>query len=134
MANDAAEVCWQCGSDPRHRNPACPHPPPGQDQPLAAEHTGRDPIRRVLDLSTAHLPERLGSRGLSGQDGVIAYELDGYSWLMWVPPDPDRHAADHPGLPAEVLTIQHYARRRGCDYALFDQDADVIGDLPTWDW
>ena len=134
MANDAAEVCWQCLTDPRHPNPACPHPAPGQDQPLAAEHTRIDPIRRVLDLSTAHLPEHLGSHGLSGEEGVTAYDLDGYGWLMWVPPDPDSHATDYPGLPAEVLTIQRYARQRGCDYVMFGQDADIIADLPTWDW
>ena len=136
IANDAAEVCWQCRSDPRHPNPACPHPPPAKEQPpvAATEHTRIDPIRRVLDLSTAHLPEHLGSHGLSGEDGVTAYDLDGYGWLMWIPPDPDSHAADYPGLPAEVLTIQRYARQRGCDYVLLDQDADIIDGLPTWDW
>ncbi len=134
MANDADEVCWSCGTDPRHPNPACPHPPPGQERPPLAEPTRIDPIRRVLDLSTAHLPEHLGSHGLSGQDGVTAYDLDGYGWLMWVPPDPDSHAADYPRLPTEVLTIQRYARQCGCDYVLFDQDADIIDDLPTWNW
>ena len=134
IANDAAEVCWQCRTDPQHPNPACPHPPPGRDRRQATEPTRVDPIRRVLDLSTAHLPEHLGSHGLSSQDGVIAYDLDGYGWLMWVPPDPDSHAAGYPTLPAQVLTIQRYARQRICDYVLFDQDADTIDDLPTWDW
>src|SRR2546430_2506772 len=93
IANDAAEVCWQCRSDPRHPNPACPHPPPAKEQPpvSATEHTRIDPIRRVLDLSTTHLPEHLGSHGLSGEDGVTAYDLDGYAWLMWLPPG--RHTA-----------------------------------------
>jgi hypothetical protein len=94
---------------------------------------GFDMIRKFLDLSTAHLPEYLGSHALSGVDGVTAYELC-YGWLMWVPPDPDGHAADYPQLPAEVLTVQRYAREHACDYVLFDQDADVIDDLPTWDW
>jgi hypothetical protein len=91
-------------------------------------------LRTILDLSTAHLPEHLGSHGLSGQDGVIAYDLVGYGWLMWVPQHPDSHANDYRGFPAEVRTIQRYARERGCDYVLFDQDADVLDDLPTWDW
>jgi hypothetical protein len=26
MATDAAELCWQCRSNPQHPNPACPHP------------------------------------------------------------------------------------------------------------
>jgi len=33
-----------------------------------------------------------------------------------------------------VLTIQRYARQRGCDYVLLGQDADIIDGLPTWDW
>ena len=134
MANDAAEVCWNCGTDPRHPNSGCPHPPPGQGQPLAAGHATIDPIRRVLVLSTAHLPEHLGRHRLCDEDGVVAYDLDGYGWLMWVPPDPDSHAADYSGPPAEVLTIQRYARQRGCDYVLLGQDADIIDGLPTWDW
>ncbi len=90
-------------------------------------------IRSVLDLSTQHLPEHLGSYGLSGEDGVVAYELE-HGWLMWVPPDPSAHASDYPDLPPEVLTIQRYARTLGCDCVLFDADADQVGDLPTWDW
>ncbi len=39
------------------------------------DHTGGPTGRRFLDLSTAHLPEQLGSYGLSGQDGVVAYHL-----------------------------------------------------------
>jgi len=39
------------------------------------------PFRSFLDLSTAQLPERLGSHGLSGQGGVTVYELP-YGWLM----------------------------------------------------
>jgi hypothetical protein len=72
-------------------------------------------VRSVLDLSTAHLPEHLGNHGQSDQDGVTAYELP-YSWLMWIPADPQTHA----DLPPEVLAIQRHA--------------DPAGDLSTWDW
>ena len=101
------------------------------DQP--SDTPGHAAVRRMLELCTAHLPEHLGSHGLSSQDGVIAHHLT-YGWLMWVPPDPRAHADEHPGMPPEVLTIQHYARVRGCDYVLFDADADQVDDLPAWDW
>jgi len=64
--------------------------------------------------------------GLSGVDGVIAYQLE-HGWLMWVPPDPDERAGDHTDLPDEVLAVQRYARHLGCDYVLFDVDADQVG-------
>jgi hypothetical protein len=65
---------------------------------------------------------------------VIAYPTDS-GWLMWVPNDPDQSAAvmvDR--VPETVLAIQRYARALGCDYVLFDADANRVDDLPTWDW
>ncbi len=90
-------------------------------------------VRGVPDLSTAHLPDHLGNHGPSGQDGVTAYELR-YGWLMWAPPDLQAYGGGYPDLPPEVLAIQRRARGLGCDYVLFDADADQVGDLSTWDW
>lgn len=95
--------------------------------------TAHPDVRHMLDLSTHHLPEELGSSGLSGEEGVVAYELP-HGWLMWVPEDPDKHAADYGTVPEVVLVVQRYARKLGCEYVLFDQDADRINELPTWDW
>lgn len=39
VADDADEVCWSCRTDPRHPNPACPHPPPGQERAAGGAHT-----------------------------------------------------------------------------------------------
>lgn len=111
------------------------------------------PVRLVLDLSTAHLPEDV-CRDLNSYEGVVAYPLTSksgidYGWLLWVPDDPDAHVTEYrvdagPGdphdgdsyewPPSEVLTIWRYARRRGCDYIILDRDAPTVGDLPTWDW
>jgi len=91
-------------------------------------------IRPLLDLSTAHLPEHLGTGGLATTPGVIAHPTD-CGWLMWVPDDPDESAtAMSDTVPAVVLAIQRYARIHGCDYVLFDADAARIDDLPAWDW
>jgi hypothetical protein len=91
-------------------------------------------VRRLLDLSTAHLPEHLGSSGLADSPGVVAYGTD-FGWLMWVPPDPDElQAAMTDRIPDVVLAIQRYARSLDCDYVLFDSDAGRVKDLPVWDW
>lgn len=120
---------------PGHRpDPVDGNASPQRQQPVTGDV---DPngarIRDLLELSTAHLPQHLGSAGLSRQDGVIVNSLR-FGWLMWVPPDPHAHAGDHPQLPAEVLTIYRYARGLDCDYVLFDADADQVDDLPIWDW
>jgi hypothetical protein len=92
-----------------------------------------DPVRPVLDLSTHHLPRAIGPTGLTGEEGVTAYPLP-HGYLMWVPTDPEATAADYPTLPGVVLAVMRYARARGCDYVLFDQEGAVVADLPTWEW
>jgi hypothetical protein len=94
--------------------------------------------RPVLELSTAHLPEGLGSERsvycLDRVRGVAAYPLAN-GWLMWVPDDPPAHAADYDDeVPLEVLTIQRYARALHCDWVMFDADGAATDDLPRWDW
>lgn len=90
-------------------------------------------IRKLLDLSTSHLPPHLADQ-LASIAGVIAYRLE-YGWLLWVPNDPDDSAQGcDDGPPAEVLAVQRYARGHGCDYVLFDADADTVADLPHWQW
>ena len=103
--------------------------------PTAGDQPADVVIRTVLNLSTAHLPPHLGTPGgLDSTPGVIAHATD-TGFLLWVPEDPDESAqATTDPVPDEVLAIQRYARRWGCDYVLFDADADQIGDLPTWDW
>lgn len=91
-------------------------------------------IRRMLDLSTAHLPEHLGSKpGLAAHRAIIA-DARACGWLLWVPDDPDVDAAEAGGVPEEVLVVQRYARRLGCDYVLFDADGPVNPELPAWEW
>src|SRR5262245_20831217 len=90
-------------------------------------------IRRMLNLSTGHLPEQI-CQDLAGVHGVIAHQTE-YGWLMWVPTHPDKHARNYtPAIPAEVLAVQRYARSHRCDYVLFDNIADFDDQLPSWDW
>ncbi|GLI03006.1 DUF5983 family protein [Phytohabitans aurantiacus] len=91
-------------------------------------------IRKLLYLSTAHLPEDLGAFGLDTAPDVVAYGTD-TGWLLWVPDDPDvtRITTTDPA-PRVVRAIQQYARRLGCDYVLFDVHADIVDGLQTWDW
>jgi hypothetical protein len=94
--------------------------------------------RPMLELSTAHLPEELGSERsvwpLNRIPGVVAYPLS-HGWLLWVPDDPTASAADSEDeVPLVVLTIQRYARALGCDWVMFDADGADTDDLPRWTW
>jgi hypothetical protein len=92
-------------------------------------------VRRVLNLSTAHLPPHLGvPGGLDTVAGVVAHATD-VGFLLWVPDDPDQSTEVMiDPVPDVVLAIQRYARGWDCDYVLFDADAEQVDDLPTWDW
>jgi hypothetical protein len=55
--------------------------------------------------------------------------------LLGGPDDPQsfHDFADEPA-PDEVLAVQLHARSLGCDYVLFDGDAEVHPQLPSWQW
>lgn len=85
----------------------------------------------VLDLSTAHLPADLRD-DLNGEEGVTANRRES-GWLLWVPDDVDGHAADYDNeVPDVVVQIWRYARSLGCDYVLFDVDAERVSGLPVF--
>jgi hypothetical protein len=90
-------------------------PPPSAVNPDSSQPS----VFRVLDLSTRHLPFEV-CQDLNGFPGVLADERSEYGWFVWVPEDIDQHVAE---IDAE-----------DCQYVLFDRDAKVNPDLPTWEW
>jgi hypothetical protein len=88
-------------------------------------------IRKILELSTDHLPPHLCD-SLASIDHVVAYNLV-TGWLLWVPDDPEASSAamDVP-IPDEILAVQQHARGLDCDYVLLHADADPDEQLPTW--
>ena len=93
----------------------------------------RPRIRSFLELSTNNLPQEVFNE-LASLDGVVAYPTT-YGALLWVPDDPQNSHdfADDPA-PDEILAVQLYARSLGCDYVLFDGDAEADPHLPSWQW
>ena len=91
-------------------------------------------IRKMLDLSTFHLPEEV-FKNLSGYSGVVCYPIT-YGLLVWVPDDPIESFEVMPDeeIPPEVFHVMVYARSLGCDYVLFDRDAPIEAGLAIWSW
>lgn len=108
---------------------------------FCGQHQVDGPVHWYLDASTAHLPPAL-LENLNSYDGVIAARTK-HGWLLWVPDDPDAHAADYSdtdpgddedfGVPREVLVIQRFARKLGCDRVLLDSDAEKVPGLPMFE-
>lgn len=87
-------------------------------------------VRRILELSTAHLPEQILNQpgGLNASDGVVGYEDEYGAWL-WVPDSTWRHQG-----PPELERLWRYAREHSCDYIRLDADADIDPQLPVYEW
>jgi len=97
---------------------------------------GNPRLFRVLDLSTAHLPQEQMDR--IGQADTIVVDRPDIGALVWVQhDDPEEQDARliEDGF-AELVTVLRYARTLGEDvyWVQFDRDADRNDALPTWEW
>lgn len=92
------------------------------------------PIRSFYDLSTAHVSPaarqwlELNAGANAMQRGGTAHPVAAFmfGWMMWVPNDLE-------GLHSDLLDACVEALRCGCNYMLFDADAEIIGTLPVWE-
>jgi len=67
MADAAAHTCWQCRTDPREPNPACPHPtahPAGPTPPPPAVAADPDAITAWLGAVNDEQPHHTNAEAL----------------------------------------------------------------------
>lgn len=90
------------------------------------------PIRRFLDLSTAHLQPAdrlfLEFSANPGSLGGLAAMAGTYGWFVYAH---DERCCD--GISDVLWAIFERARALGCDYVLFDADGPVLEDLPVFE-
>lgn len=88
-------------------------------------------VRRFLDLSTAHLSPRdracLEASALAGEQGEVSCGAMPYGWFVYA-------CDDRPDISDTLWALMVEARRLGCDYLLFDADAQALPDFPCFDW
>lgn len=88
-------------------------------------------IHKLMILSTAHVPKHVAER-LDKMDENHMVSGGSYcdvGWFMFA------HDEDPNGvIDPELMVVLDFVRSKGCAYVLFDRDADVIPDLPTWEW
>ena len=106
---------------PEHLTPATP----------AAGCTAM-PIRRFLDLSTAHLQPAdrlfLEFSATPGSLGGLAAMAGTYGWFVYAH---DERCCD--SISDVLWAIFEQARALGCDYVLFDADGPVLEGLPVFE-
>jgi hypothetical protein len=93
-------------------------------------------IKKYLDLSTAHicrdtadwLSVLADDLRANGGDNRIIHDFT-HGWFFSVT------AFDtHDGTPEDLKVVIGWAREQDCQYVMLDADAEVLPELPTYDW
>jgi hypothetical protein len=90
------------------------------------------PMLRVLELSTAHISPETG--GLLGHNPCSNQRIDDSTYGWWVHVHHDDVVEGEFGYPDDLKHVLAIARGKGCQWLRLDEDADVVDDIPTFDW
>jgi hypothetical protein len=101
-------------------------------------------VEKMMCLSTGHITEETAKAFATLEDlspppawlqRLIVYLHGEYGWLLCIGGD----AVDHidlvnDGVPEELYGVMKHAHAHDCEWLLLDQDADLIDELPHFDW
>lgn len=91
-------------------------------------------IHKTLVLSTAHMTlEDSEIIPFAHNVGLVVYELEEYGWLIYVNPEMLDIARLNDFSDAFKQAIK-LAQDNECAYLRFDRDANVVDELPSFDW
>lgn len=116
-------------------------------------------IRKWLELSTGHITPKVRDLFVESSTDILdrlevsvrddlQFETDldtvspaadilivyphCHGWFVYA--GTDEEMMKKADVPPELLYVFRYAKRHGCDWICFDQDAEEDPDLPTFDW
>lgn len=90
----------------------------------------RGGIERVLCLSTHHIPDGARSsmeRALVPYVRVVPHR---YGWIVFFSPDTVKRF----NTEAWLVPIVNYAMKHDAEIIYFDEDNDIVDELPVFDW
>lgn len=87
---------------------------------------------KMVCLSTGHITEQTCNNWLPANSSSRYYEKGEWGWFVHVPED--GYLRTDEDLPPDLARCIHFARQRGFDWIMFDQDGPVVDHLPTYDW
>jgi hypothetical protein len=85
-------------------------------------------IEKMLVLSTGHLQHDTCTQWLDTAPFAAFTKAD-YGWFVFVPEDLEEEV-----VPEELLACFVLARAQGCEWLMFDRDADTLDTLPVFAW
>ena len=88
-------------------------------------------IAAMLVLSTAHMAPATASDWMPHCPWSV-YEKAEYGWFMYV--CDDAGITETEGVPLEIRSALHVARREHCQWIMWDRDGPILDELPEYDW
>jgi len=85
----------------------------------------------MLVLSTEHLHPDTAA-GWMAACPWACFEKGDFGWFMYVCDDPG--VTETTGVPLEIRSALHVARRARCDWIMWDRDGPILDELPRYDW
>ncbi|MER8376664.1 hypothetical protein [Mesorhizobium sp. M1409] len=92
-------------------------------------------IHKFVVVSTAHVSEATAKRldHTPAKDWPCAGgPYAEYGWFVYA--HDENSGPGENAIPADLFDVMTWARRQGCEYILFDCDADQVDGLPAYDW
>jgi hypothetical protein len=97
-------------------------------------------IRRIVDLSTAHITQQDSELLTKLSVDSAAIHDTGYGFIVWVPSHSDhledrvKTSVEIEGLSESYCEALRLAFRNDCQFVCFDCDADTVEELEIHDW
>lgn len=92
------------------------------------ELQGFTPLKTMVDLSTAHVPEP------NPDFGDLRAQPHKYGWIVFVHGAEAGDDGANDGVPVWLLPIVEYAQAHGAFLVNFDQDGTRCDMFQTWEW
>jgi hypothetical protein len=92
-------------------------------------------IEKAAVISTSHIDPETAKRLTDSMDYVKEFGgwMFEYGWGFpcgWITPS-QKESTEAPACLAEAAV---WALNQDCTYLFFDQDGEVLEELPSWDW
>lgn len=88
-------------------------------------------IRKALCLSTSHVTREtaalLDSNEARQFKRIIGGDYDNAGWFIYC-------SQEQGDIPDDLFRVMQFALQHDCQHLLFDRDADLIAELPWWEW
>ncbi|MCW1431997.1 hypothetical protein [Novosphingobium sp. JCM 18896] len=88
-------------------------------------------IAKMMVLGTVHMSPKTAKEWIPNCPWAC-YDKGDYGWFMYVCDDVGITEDD--GVPAEIRSAIHVAKREGCDWIMWDCDGPQVEELPDYDW